>query len=253
MSASSAEPPSFAAPPARDAGWSRRKWVAILTAAVAAHLALVFLFDTGRSSAPRPPVNVPQFHLAAGNPELLALMDPTLFALPHESVDFVPSAWRVSPPVDGSDFSWSEPAPSLLLATNTLGSLFGDFLQTNELSKLKLDFKPQPRFTVPVTIEELFLPRHSTVRISGDLARRLVEMPAAPVLPGGDILKPGRVQVLVDESGSVTSTVLLESSENETADRKALEIARATRFQPARGTVFGEMTFNWHTVPTNAP
>jgi TonB family protein len=253
MSAPPAEPPLCTAPPGADAGWSRRKWLVILALAVAAHLGLVFLLGAGKAPGPRPVVNAPHFHLATGDAELMALTDPTLFVRPHEAADFLPAGWRVSPDAGGPAFAWSEPAPSLSPATNNLGALFAAFLQTNEFAILPLDFKPKPRFVVPVAMADPALPQRSTMQISGGLARRLVETPTVPGLAGDDILQPNRVQVLVDENGSVASAVLLESSENEAADRQALAIARALRFQPATGVVFGELTFRWHIVPTNAP
>jgi TonB family protein len=253
MNPSSAEPPSFTAPPGPDPGWSWRKWSFILILALAAHLGLVFLFGANQLPAPRRVISVPQFHLATGHAELMALTDPTLFVLPHEAADFVPSGWRVSPAAGAPAFSWMEPAPSLLPATNDLGAMFSSFLRTNPVASLTNDFKPPPRFAAPGVMTEPAVPQRSSVQITGELARRLIETPAAPVLAGSDILKPGRVQVLVDESGQVASAVLLEACEDEAADRKALEIARATRFKPAHGSEFGEMIFHWHTVPTNAP
>ena len=75
-----------------------------------------------------------------------------------------------------------------------------------------------------------------------------------PSLPYNDVIKPSRVQVLVDEQGNVASDVLLGSSDYDAADQKALELARTARFVPSPGLMFGEMIFNWHTVATtNAP
>jgi hypothetical protein len=50
--------------------------------------------------------------------------------------------------------------------------------------------------------------------------------------------------------------VLLQSSEDAEADRLALDLARTLQFAPADRLMFGEIIFNWHTVPvaiTNAP
>jgi TonB family protein len=63
------------------------------------------------------------------------------------------------------------------------------------------------------------------------------------------VIAPSVVQVLVDPSGDVASTALLESSGFKDADDKALELARAARFAPSSQLTLGELIFNWHTVP----
>jgi len=47
--------------------------------------------------------------------------------------------------------------------------------------------------------------------------------------------------------------VLLETSGYDAADQQALELARTLQFVPADKLMFGEIIFNWHTVPLNAP
>ena len=75
--------------------------------------------------------------------------------------------------------------------------------------------------------------------------------PPSPAV--NDVIPPSRVQLLVDKSGNVTSTVLLETSGYDAADQQALELARTLQFVPADKLMFGEIIFNWHTVPLNAP
>jgi TonB family protein len=58
---------------------------------------------------------------------------------------------------------------------------------------------------------------------------------------------------LVDPAGNVVSAILLESSTFDAADQRALQLARNLRFAPAPRLMLGEIIFNWHTVPTNAP
>jgi TonB family protein len=98
---------------------------------------------------------------------------------------------------------------------------------------------------------------NSTLQITGDLAqRRLLAEINLPSLPGNDVLRPGKVQALVDAAGSVISVALLESSGLELADSNALATARSARFAPASRLTVGQMIFNWRTVPppaTNAP
>ena len=95
------------------------------------------------------------------------------------------------------------------------------------------------------------------MQISGELAQRpLLSQVELPSIPVNDVIPPSKVQALVDTAGNVASAVLLESSKLDTADQRALQIARNLRFAPAPRLMFGEITFTWHTVPvasTNAP
>ena len=68
-----------------------------------------------------------------------------------------------------------------------------------------------------------------------------------------DVIAPSRVQLLVDKNGDVVSVVLLETSGYDPADQTALALARSLRFVPAEKLMFGEIIFNWQTVPTSAP
>ena len=44
----------------------------------------------------------------------------------------------------------------------------------------------------------------------------------------------------------------LKSPADAGADQRALQLVRKLRFAPASQLMFGEVTFIWHTVPTNA-
>jgi TonB family protein len=64
-----------------------------------------------------------------------------------------------------------------------------------------------------------------------------------------DVIAPTVVQVLVDAAGHIVSTVMLAGSGVDSADQRALDLARAARFFPASGPALGRIIFNWHTVP----
>ena len=233
-------------------GWSLRRWIFFIALALAAHVALIFLFGTKKTAAPRAVTNAPQFHLVGDN-ELVALTDPTLFALPHME-DFAPAIWLRPPTVTPPSFRWTEAPAFLPPATETLGVAFSAFMQTNQPAVSALDFKPEPQLTGPAVPPETAFPKESTLQHAGALALRQMLTPiAVPVLAYNDVIKPSRVQALVDAGGSVVSVVLLESSDWKEADDRALELSRAARFAPAKDLMFGELIFNWHTVPTNAP
>ena len=245
------------APPA--AGWSWKKLYLIILFASAAHVAFVFLLGAKKPVVPRAVTNVPVFHLADSGNELIRLTDPTLFVLPHAE-DFTPAIWSTPRASWTPTFSWDEPpAPAFLPSpsTDTLGAAFQAFMQTNRSATVLLNLKPEPRLFVPNVTIESALPQNSTWQLAGEVAgRRLVTTLVVPTLSFNDLIAPSQVQLLVDTDGNVASTVLLKSSEDAEADRQALALARTLRFAPAEQLTFGEIIFNWHTVPvttTNAP
>ncbi|HEY2330248.1 MAG TPA: energy transducer TonB [Verrucomicrobiae bacterium] len=253
MNAESAETQTLAEPKISGEGWSFQRWIFWIAFAFAAHVAFIFLFGAKKPAAPRAVTNVPQIHFVASGNELVALTDPTLFALPHAE-DFTPAEWLRPPVVEQPEFRWTEPPPFLPPTTENLGASFHAFMQTNQFANLGLDFKPEPRLAAPVVKIESALPQNSSLQLYGELARRRMLNPiSVPTLAWNDVIAPSRVQALVDADGNVVSVVLLESSEYEVADQKALELARAARFVPAAGLMFGELIFNWHTVPANTP
>ena len=96
--------------------------------------------------------------------------------------------------------------------------------------------------------------------VEGELAERPLITPLA--LPGctnTEILSPTVVQVAVDRDGNTVLANLLSTSGLKSADRQALELARAARYQSIRGTgteqlpvaslSWGKLTFSWHTMP----
>ena len=194
-----------------------------------------------------------QLTLVDGQNELLALNDPTLFALPH--------ADEFTPPYQISyAFRLSEPTNWLSL-TDTLSAAIGTLAQPALLDITRLDFKPQPRLSVPQVQVQPAFASASTLRLDGDLAQRqLVSMPKLPSWIDNDVLQPTVVRVLVNIEGDVVSDILLDQDLSGSglpdADQKALEIARGLHFTPATHPTFGVIIFNWRTVPvpaTNSP
>lgn len=250
-----AAPDSFA-DAANTGGWSRKKLFLLFLAAVAVHLGGVIVFGVKNNPAPRTVPAVPQLQLAQNHRDITALTDPTLFVLPHEALDGVPAAWRKSPQPDEPSFHWAEnePPPFLKPVAEDFGANFAAFIKTNRMARGTNDFKPAPQVTAAEVAIEPMLPQHSVLNINGGLATRpTVSLPAVPTIACNDVIRPTRVQVVVDADGNVISGVLLESSEFADADRIALELARQIRFAPASKTVIGELTFTWHTVPVTLP
>lgn len=235
--------------PGQNEGWSRRRLLYLIGLAVAAHLALVFIFGTRKEIAPLPVAHVSPLGFASRPDEALALDDPTLFALPHAN-DFGSPIWLKMPVVTAPTFTWTEPPRYLKLAESSLGTAFTEFMKTNPAPALTLDFKPGPQFTEPAAPGAPVLPERSTLRVVGPLAARpILNHPEVSSVAYNDVIPSSLVQVLVDRSGYVISVVLLESSSDDAADDLALEVARKLRFTPGPQLTVGKIIFGWHTVP----
>lgn len=254
--------PELAGPERRES-WSRQRWWTLIALVFAAHVALIFFFGTRKSVLPRALTNVPQLQLADSAAEWVALDDPTLFALPNVR-DFSANVWLQMPVVKQPAFRWTEKPRWLPLAAENLGAIFSQFMQTNQFATASFEYKPSPELSAPKLPLEPALPQASTLQITGDLAPRAwLNETNLPPLPGSDVIAPSRVQVLVDEAGNVVSAVMLPSDDPleaagraDVGETKALDLARTLRFAPASRMAFGELIFNWHTVPmtaTNAP
>jgi hypothetical protein len=244
-------------------GWSRRRWWLLVLLVFMAHLILIFAFGTRKQTAPRAVTNVPQLQLADAADDMVALTDPTLFALPNPR-DFASAIWLPPPVVKPPAFRFTETPRWLPLAGENLGAVFTQLMQTNLFAAQTNNFKPAPVFSEPELAGETALPQNSTFQITGDLAqRRLLDEVSLPSLPYNDVLAPSKVQALVDADGNVISAVLLPSENPlealgraDLGDTNALAFTRRLRFAPAPGLTFGELIFRWHTLPptaTNAP
>jgi hypothetical protein len=255
------------APPRREpqgkGGWPLNRWLMLIAVVFAAHAALLLVFGSRKQIVPRAVANVPTLKLADSPDELLALNDPTLFALPHPG-DFVTVLWSQPPGVKRPSFRWTEPPRWLPLSADELAAVFNQFMQTNRFAGFELRLKPPVRLSTPAQPIEPALAQNSTMCIEGDLKqRRLLTPMDLPSWPYADVIAPSKVQVLVDEAGDVVSAILLPSDNNlealshyDAADQRALEFARAARFAPAPRLTIGRMIFTWHTVPppaTNSP
>jgi len=254
---------ALAGPKPQGEGWSKTKWLTVITLIFAAHLAIIFAFGEKKQITPRPVTNVPSLKLAGNSAELLALDDPTLFTLPHLE-GFAGPAWLQPPRVQFHRQDWTEQPRWLPMSAENLGATFSRFMQTNSFAGHPLDFKPEAKLNAPPPVESA-LAQHSTLQVQGELAQRqLLDEIRLPSLQYNDVIAPSIVQVFVDAAGNVFSPVLLPSensqeasSHYDTADQRALELARSLRFAPSSSQMtFGKLIFNWHTVPmttTNAP
>ena len=236
--------------------WSGTRWVVVMLAAFAVHVGFIMTFAEKKTATPLPVTKVPKLTLANNSDELLALNNPTLFALPQQR-DFQSDGGLKPNEVKSPSFRWTEPPRWLPLSETGLGAAVGEFLKTNSFAKLTLDFKPAPQLSAPGLPVEPVLPQNSTMQIEDGLAQRA--LPSEMSLtnwPYPDVLAPCVVQVLVNPAGNVISAVVLPPEDGlaagghyAAADQRALEVARALRFKPAPQPAVGKIIFNWHTVP----
>jgi hypothetical protein len=245
--------PAGPKPPGK--GWSRKKFFFILLFVLAFHVALIVLFGSKKQIVPRAVANVPHLALASSANEMIALSDPTLFARPNAR-DIVSAYWRREPEVVQPNFNWPAPSGYLQPAAENFGAVFLDFMRRSQPPEFVIDLKPEPTPTQP-DVQYNAVPPFTIMRISGDLsARKLLTEADLPSLARNDVIGATRIQALVAPNGNVASAVVLKSGDlnnaDNAADQVALQIVRDLRFIPAPGLTFGEITFTWHTVPTNS-
>jgi len=243
--------------------WPLRRWLILIGLVFAVHVGLLYIFGARKPVVPRAVANAPVLKLADNSDELLALSDPTLFALPH-SRDFVTAIWPQAPITKRPSFRWTAAPRWLPVSAGELMTVFNRFMRTNLVVGLSLQLKPPVRLSTPSQSIEPALARASTMRVEGDLApRRLLTPMNLPSWPYANLIAPSKIQLLVNEAGNVISAVILPSDNTlqalnryDAADQRALELVRAARFAPAPSLTLGRMIFTWHTVPlpaTNAP
>jgi TonB family protein len=250
------------AAPAQLESAPRHRWLLWTVIILAGQISFIFWLGARNPLESRPPHATPPTALASEySPELAALKDPTLFVLPHEN-SFSGAAGRLAPRPGYLAADWTEPLRWLPLPAEKLGASFRQFVADNPAPAPTLTEKIAPKIPALDFPADFFpLPAQSTLRIEGALAAR---PPLAPLelksWPATDVLAASEVRVLVDAAGNVLSAILLASSGAPEADARALELARAARFEPlpdgARerlahplaNLVRGKMIFQWHTT-----
>jgi hypothetical protein len=245
--------------------WATRWWAVVMLVFAAQLTLIVWLGD--ERPAPGPPAGTgPVLTLAEGTSrDLLALADPTLFALPHRE-GFSGAAWLSTRAQEIRPFAWSEPPRFLELPLEQLAVRFPPPPTDYELehSSSPADFTPE-LLLARVSEAQLF-PTQSAVRRTGVLeARPLRNQLDLPPWSHTEILSNSVVQVLVDAEGTVFSALLLgPGCGYKEADDFAVRQAAVARFapllrdpddtSPLSGLVWGELVFEWHTLrATNSP
>ncbi len=196
--------------------------------------------------------------------ELLALTDPTLFALPHRQ-GFSGQAWLSMTNQEIRPFAWTEPLEFLDLRPDQLArsaSTPGDS-HSFERDVQPADFPPELLLSGPS--ERQFPTASSYVQCGGIQGRSLRSRLELPSWPHAELLSNSVVQVVIDAEGSAVSAILLGAGCGlKEADDYAVRQAAAARFaatpnhpddsSPLGSLAWGELVFHWHTLPaTNTP
>jgi len=237
--------------------------------ALAAHVGLILWLGERSPIVPRPPGHSTTLELTPpGAEDLLALTDPTLFALPHRE-SFSGPAWVTIHARPAQPFVWTEPPSWLSLAVAHLGPPRHMTPLEDLADFAPIQPPPQPALFLPIEEKSTAFPDHSTWWVTGELAgRRLLTPLELPPQHYSDVLTNSVVQVVVGPEGvPLFPPTLLSRSGKPEADAYALEKSGAARFEPLGSfdstttnlvahLMWGQIVFAWHTLPlpaTNKP
>ncbi len=237
--------------------WSRGRWWGMVLTIAAVQVLLVFFLGERTPIVPRRAGLDSSFTLASnlspGSPigDLLAIADPTLFALPDPR-NFSGRAWLLPRPLVQPSFTWTEPERWLTQSVAELGSTVDALGKKNRLRYRTFDEKPPPAVS-RVDAPAVPLPTRSTVRVEGSGNRAWVALPDVPSVRHTDVLADTVVQAGIAPSGFTLSAIVLSGSGSESADRLALDAVRSARFEPLAvhdpfALTWGVFTFRWHVI-----
>jgi hypothetical protein len=245
--------------------WSGRRWIAFSVIVFVVQLALIFWLSDRRPAEVRSANPSPDLRFAGeDSADLLALLDPTLFALPNPR-SFSGKAWLQAPPILFRPLDWSEPAAWLPLQTHQLGAVFQRLIRTNTFGAPQLPEMPIPQSFPPDIAVTPLARDQSELQVAGGLTgRRLINPVTLGPWPHTDMLTNTVVQLVVDTLGVPRSATLLVSSGLKSADSAAIEAAHGMRFEPLpevdssagrdplNQLQWGQLVFAWQTVPMPA-
>jgi hypothetical protein len=243
--------------------WTWRRWCLLVALTFSAQLGLIFSLGDRSPPPMRSPRPAPKLAVVGNSSsQLIALTDPTLFALPHQ-VGFSGPAWMQISYMPPHTNEWNEEPRWLPPQTEQLGVMADSLPQIEPLTTF-VPFEPEPAAPEPVFAGSLR--PESVFRLGEGLEqRRLRTLPKLPSWPNSDFLTNTVVKIFVNGDGiPVSIPVLLYSSGLKAADDYALAQARAARFEPILNegpnrsanpfvnSTWGTMIFEWHTLPMSA-
>jgi hypothetical protein len=235
------------------------RWLTWVGLVFAIQLAIIVWCSDYAKPSVRKPAPAPMLSLASPrSSELLALRDPTLFALPHFR-GFSGGAWLKQPTAPERSFEWTEEPRWLAMEPQTVPRLPATKL--DDLNAFEVVNHSTPEASSLIFSAPPQFPQNSTMKINGALSRRkLLTSPALPSWASTNLLTNTVIRVLVDDEGLPRSQTLLIRSGALQADDYALKTARALHFEPAvppqagKGSpesifTWGELVFQWHGTP----
>jgi TonB family protein len=236
--------------------WNWRRWVMFFVLIFATQLLLIYFLSANNRAPSRREIQhvavevFPKQLTESEFTETFLASDPTLFVLPNRH-GFSGSAWLKVPSRNYDLVEQTKPSFWLGLDSEQLGTTVGQFIRTNILSTLQTSENPTPEIFVSQMPDALaYAKTNSTFRFEGNLAaRKLNHLPKLESQHHTDILSNSVVQIAVDKSGAVISTRLISRSGKNDSDRSALETARQLQFAPGKEIVWGNLIFDWHTIP----
>src|SRR5438093_3295909 len=181
--------------------WSRGRWWAMIAIVLLVQVGLIFALGDRKPVAPRAATETQRLLVQPERGEMLALQDPTLFALPNAN-GFGAAAWLRSARLEFSVFRLPEPKQARLeLSEESLGATFQHFVETNTFASIALEAKlPLEAGEIEVPATDNPVVTNSTLQVGGELAKRPLQ--SAIGLP------PRRGAAL---SGRIVGHVLLET------------------------------------------
>jgi hypothetical protein len=215
----------------------RWRWFWGFTFIFLTHAAAVFWFGQ-RVQQPGPPdrlkplIYLPIDDVSAQRVADLAIVDPTLFALPSEK-GFSGNAWLKHTPAPLAVSNWSAPPSWLTLNPNELGATLTAHAETNRISTETL--LDGLRSTTPFELRVAALPllSRSVMAIEGALNQRAFTLPVSlPAATNTDLLTNTVVEIAVNGDGIVESVMLAGECGSKLVDEAAVDVARQLAFAP---------------------
>jgi len=197
-----------------------------------------------------------------------AFSDPTLFSRPNRR-GFSGTAWRRFSEVEHQLIDWNETPRLLENQPAPLGAAFREALPDHLAFVTDLPAK-RPARSMAVEPPRLAVRATSELELRGSLAKRpVVRSVSVPAMPHDEALRRTRVRIGVNTDGYVVSATVEDrlakgDAFQAAAGRRALELLRGIRFEPAKRTRFdrpdrpgvlewGEALFHWRTIAPPKP
>ncbi len=242
--------------------WKAQRWLAAVTMIFLLQFLFIYFLSARRHGATRSRSKPFLLQVASAHwteskfSRVFLTSDPALFALPGAHA-FSGAAWLKNPGRGydaGNLFEQKESPFWLTLNVGELGHGINRFVRSNTVAPMlgTEDSAPKVQTRLLAVADEA--KTNSQLRVEGELAsRHLLSSQELVAWPHTNILNNSVAQVAVNQSGMVILARLLWKSGSEQADRSAMDAARRFQFtSDKRPIVWGNLIFDWHTLPVEA-